>query len=363
MFGSVLLLQPPKKDDVSFAGRVQGAASALGELWSDSVDGVLWLLGSGRPPIVECGAAALWLPSMMEPCSASTGLCLSSAAIPLAIGEVPPPRNEMIMQRQAKVGILQTCFPGCFANSMLVALSIAEVAAFGVLCLITPSAVGWMLSPCTLHSWGAAFAPQIAHGEVWRLLAPMFLHANCSHVMSNVLFQLRVGFLVENMLGKSRFALLYLGSGMIGTLISAAVSPERMAVGASTSALGLLGAFLAKYNLGESTSAQSQAIAHSTPLILLMVNVAPEADVVGHIAGFASGYLLYWALHKEGRDSAVVVPSQKGTAIAALGTAVFVAASELQRLPLEMAGFAGCPIVPGIADVIAQVAKLGSALH
>eukprot|EP00439_Symbiodinium_sp_Y106_P082849 s616_g22.t1 len=126
MFGSVLLLQPPKKDDVSFAGRVQGAASALGELWSDSVDGVLWLLGSGRPPIVECGAAALWLPSMMEPCSASTGLCLSSAAIPLAIGEVPPPRNEMIMQRQAKVGILQTCFPGCFANSMLVALSGAQ---------------------------------------------------------------------------------------------------------------------------------------------------------------------------------------------------------------------------------------------
>eukprot|EP00439_Symbiodinium_sp_Y106_P029469 s8448_g3.t1 len=94
-------------------------------------------------------------------------------------------------------------------------------------------------------------------------------------------------------------------SSSVTTRGEAAVSPERMAVGASTSALGLLGAFLAKYNLGESTSAQSQAIAHSTPLILLMVNVAPEADVVGHIAGFASGYLLYWALHKEGAPSGI----------------------------------------------------------
>ncbi|CAE7843412.1 ROM3 [Symbiodinium sp. KB8] len=297
MFGSVQL-RPPEPDDVSFTGRVQGATAALGELWNDSVDGVLWLLGSGRAPIAECGAAALWLPAMMEPCTASTGLCLSSAAIPLAIGEVPPPRNEMRMQRQAKPGILQTLFPGCSANSMLVVLSIAEVAAFGALCLITPSAVGWILSPCTLHSWGAAFAPQIAHGELWRLLAPIFLHANWGHVLSNVVFQLRVGFLVERMLGESRFALLYLGSGVIGTLISAAVVPGRMSVGASTCALGLLGASMAKYHLGESTSSQSQSMATSTPLILLMVNVAPEADAA-RCKGL--GFRVYRSFNFQGR--------------------------------------------------------------
>jgi membrane associated rhomboid family serine protease len=69
----------------------------------------------------------------------------------------------------------------------------------------------------------------------------MMLHANGLHIFFNLFFQSRVGFSVEQDLGPKRFMMLYMFCGFFGNLISVLVDPYKLAVGASTSAFGLLG--------------------------------------------------------------------------------------------------------------------------
>eukprot|EP00913_Durusdinium_trenchii_P022492 g21129.t1 len=83
---------------------------------------------------------------------------------------------------------------------------------------------------------GAGWAPLVVRGDWWRLTMPIFLHGNFGHVLTNVIFQLRFGFKIEQLLGQSRFLFLYLASGTFGNLLSAALDPGKVAVGASTSA-------------------------------------------------------------------------------------------------------------------------------
>lgn len=61
----------------------------------------------------------------------------------------------------------------------------------------------FVVSPntCSLYLLGASWGPSIAHGEWWRLITPMMLHANGLHIFFNLFFQSRVGFGIEEQLG------------------------------------------------------------------------------------------------------------------------------------------------------------------
>jgi len=55
-------------------------------------------------------------------------------------------------------------------------------------------------------------------GEVWRLISFQFLHANLSHLVFNMLGLWFVGGLVEQYLGRRRYAVFYLTCGVFGAL-------------------------------------------------------------------------------------------------------------------------------------------------
>jgi len=72
---------------------------------------------------------------------------------------------------------------------------------------------------------------------------PMFLHASLVHIACNVVSQLIIGTVLEDVMGPMKIAILYFVSGLGGILFSSLCS-DAAAVGASTSIMGLSGAFV-----------------------------------------------------------------------------------------------------------------------
>ena len=100
-------------------------------------------------------------------------------------------------------------------------------------------------------------------GQVWQVVTYMFLHAGFLHILSNMLGLFFFGPEVERTIGTRRFALLYLGCGVLGGLGWLLISGTRGGgcIGASGSVFGVLGAFA--------------AIAPHRPVTLLLLLVIP----------------------------------------------------------------------------------------
>jgi len=82
--------------------------------------------------------------------------------------------------------------------------------------------------------------------QILTLVTSVFLHAGWFHLVSNMLYLLVFGPLVEVRLGWRSFAALYLGAGAVGALLHALVHPSSLTplVGASGAIAGVLGAHL-----------------------------------------------------------------------------------------------------------------------
>mmetsp|Transcript_28652 Transcript_28652/g.66440 ORF Transcript_28652/g.66440 Transcript_28652/m.66440 type:complete len:350 (-) Transcript_28652:21-1070(-) len=190
-------------------------------------------------------------------------------------------------------------FPGFRTNSVLFSISALQCAAFAA--SLSMGSAGLIPTECTLYTLGASFGPAIAHGEVWRLFAPIWLHTGLNHLLPNLFLQLRVGFALEAELGRSRFTLIYLLAGVIGNLVSAAVFPVKLSVGASTSALGLFGANIALFALDWNRHGSAQRLQWIV-IVLLMVlfqGLVGGTDVWGHVAGLLAGFCLTLLLAPE----------------------------------------------------------------
>lgn len=88
----------------------------------------------------------------------------------------------------------------------------------------------------------------LARGWWWTLVTHLFLHANLLHLFVNVAGLWLIGPEVEMMLGRVRFLVLYLLSGVAGGLLQTVFSaPSSELVGASGSVCGLLLSFTTAY--------------------------------------------------------------------------------------------------------------------
>lgn len=82
----------------------------------------------------------------------------------------------------------------------------------------------------------------VMHGEVWRVASYLFLHANLSHVLMNVLGLVWLGTHVEKVYGTSKFLVIYMISGIFSGITQVVLAPAQLAVGASGAVLGVFGA-------------------------------------------------------------------------------------------------------------------------
>lgn len=211
-----------------------------------------------------------------------------TAAAPAVAPCVTEPHGPRVSQQSASSSLLNVVCPNFFEGAFLTKISVLEVLGYAgsvVLCGIklAPSA-------CCLYALGASWAPAIAAGAVWRLVTPILLHANFQHLAFNLLFQLRLGYQVESELGSWRFALVYLGSGIFGNLMSAAIDPWKLSVGASTSGLGIMGATVALLILHwERYPPSHRAWIIYLGAILSGLMLSAHTDAWGHLGGFIGG--------------------------------------------------------------------------
>lgn len=160
-----------------------------------------------------------------------------------------------------------------------------------ILMSFTGVIMGWNQSTQLLY-FGAKINQLIVQGEYWRLFTAMFLHVGLLHLFFNSYALYLYGPAVEKLFGKLKFSLVYVVSGLMGSLLSYLFSPNP-AAGASGAIFGLMGSLL--YFRKEKRSL-FQRIFGPGLLMIIGINliygfIQPGIDNWGHIGGLLGGFL------------------------------------------------------------------------
>lgn len=168
---------------------------------------------------------------------------------------------------------------------------------YGILFLTALVFIGQLAGESLLGSdyllaLGAKTRSGLLQGEYWRVITPIFLHVGLLHFGVNMYSLHLIGPGVENPYGRFRFLLLYLLSGIIGSVFSLALAPYP-SVGASGAIFGLLGALAAflyshRKMLGRSGTAQLRNVIYIA-VLNLAIGLSPGIDNWGHLGGLLTG--------------------------------------------------------------------------
>lgn len=147
--------------------------------------------------------------------------------------------------------------------------------------------------------------PSIRAGQYYRLLTGIFLHGNIVHLLFNCYALYVLGGQIESFFGKFKYIIIYLFSGLTGSLLSITLSGNVGSIGASGAIFGLMGALLYfgyHYRVYLGNVIKSQIV----PLILLNLAIgfiSSGIDNWGHIGGLIGGIVITMALGVKEKSS------------------------------------------------------------
>ncbi len=204
------------------------------------------------------------------------------------------------------------------------AIIAVNVAVF-VIGLVLDSRLGLSGGLGKLQREGALFGPLVADGEWWRIVTSGFLHSGLWHVGLNMFLIYILGSQVEIALGRARYAVIYFGALLAGSLGSMLLSPDSVVVGASGAGFGLMGAY-AVVAWTRGFSVWQSGIGGLILLNIAFTFAVPNIAIGGHLGGLIGGALLGF-LFAVLDDKRHVFGSSRAPAIAigvAFGAACFV---------------------------------------
>lgn len=151
-------------------------------------------------------------------------------------------------------------------------------------------------SSSALEKMGALDVSKVVHEhQGWRLITCIWLHGGVFHLLANMLSLLVIGIRLEQEFGFVRIGLLYIISGLGGSILSALFIQSNISVGASGALFGLLGGMLSEL-ITNWTIYANKASSLVTLVVIIAINLAvgilPHVDNFAHIGGFLSGFLL-----------------------------------------------------------------------
>ncbi len=172
-----------------------------------------------------------------------------------------------------------------------------------------------------LITYGAKENTLISHGQYWRFVTPIFLHANLLHVGLNMLNFVVLGVFLERLVGHARFLLIYLITGIISIIASFYFAPQEISVGASGAIFGLVGAYSIFVLVHRQAFPRGGIPALLWLILVIGVNlglgfVIPNVDNYAHIGGLISGCVLGWwftPLYTETKTSKISLIQQRTT--------------------------------------------------
>ncbi|MCL2198907.1 MAG: rhomboid family intramembrane serine protease [Defluviitaleaceae bacterium] len=147
--------------------------------------------------------------------------------------------------------------------------------------------------------YGAILAEFVVHGgEWWRLVAAMFIHFGFSHFFANAFGILIFGTRLERYFGRRMFFIVYIFSGLAGSVVSLFnlyfFQPFAVSAGASGAVYGIVGAMFAYTRV---TKRSIEFITWYVMLIYIGLGMAmgfatPGIDNFAHIGGLLMGVLI-----------------------------------------------------------------------
>jgi membrane associated rhomboid family serine protease len=169
----------------------------------------------------------------------------------------------------------------------------------------------------TIYEHGALFGPLVAHGDWWRLITSAFLHYGPFHLAINMYSLYFAGSILEQVVGRWRFALLYLASGLCGAAGALVWSPNVPTVGASGAIFGVLGALFVLERRGNIATGGQVAGLIVLNLIFTFV-LSSVISVGGHVGGLIGGFVLMLAFARFRRSWQLSVAAAAVAATAAI---------------------------------------------
>ena len=150
----------------------------------------------------------------------------------------------------------------------------------------------------TLINFGANYDVLTKSGESYRLFTCMFLHIGIMHLICNMYSLYVIGKEVEGLFGKWKYLLIYLLSGICGSMLSLAFSYNTVSAGASGAIFGLLGALL---YFGYYYRTYLGAVMRSSIIPVILFNLvigflSSGIDNAAHIGGLVGGILIAMAV-------------------------------------------------------------------
>jgi rhomboid protease GluP len=152
---------------------------------------------------------------------------------------------------------------------------------------------GALASQESIIAAGALARDRVMQGEWWRLLSATVLHGNAEHLIGNAVSLYILGMASEHAYGTRQMLLVYLASGVAGSLLSIAMGPGP-SVGASGAIFGLMGAVMVLFwkhrdELLVRDKRIGVVIAAWALFTIVTGLVVPMIDNAGHVGGLLGG--------------------------------------------------------------------------
>jgi rhomboid protease GluP len=153
-----------------------------------------------------------------------------------------------------------------------------------------------------LINWGASNRFMTTHGEWWRLLTSMFVHGGIMHLALNLYGFALAAIFVEPLLGRKKYLLIYIFSGLCGSLASLLWHYSGViSTGASGGIFGLYGAMLTLLLTNIIPKHKKKLIFALVSIYIglnLLLGMTGGIDNAVHIGGLLGGAMAGMALYK-----------------------------------------------------------------
>lgn len=147
------------------------------------------------------------------------------------------------------------------------------------------------------HGAMSAYGALVEH-EYWRFFTSNFLHFTPEHLLNNMLLLAVAGSYVEPELGHIKFSVVYVLSGILGSVCSCIYMVYKasysVSAGASGAIFGVVGAllYLILVHKGKFSGIKLKGMLLSVFLMLFVGITSQGVDNAAHIGGFVIGFIV-----------------------------------------------------------------------
>lgn len=159
----------------------------------------------------------------------------------------------------------------------------------------------------TLLFFGANLDDLVRNGDFYRLVTCIFLHIGFFHLLCNMYSLYIIGKEIESLYGKIKYLIIFLGSGICGSILSTAFTHNTVSAGASGAIFGLLGSLLyfGYYYRAYLGNSIKKSILPVIAINLFIGFTNSGIDNAAHIGGLVGGILISMMVGVPGKKSKI----------------------------------------------------------